>query len=85
MEPAVCALKSGDDGMSSPQPLVVSAGTPGARGLVSRRGLFNVLDRALLGRVTVVSAPPGSGKTFLFALDPARRRYQRLTCQWKTR
>jgi LuxR family maltose regulon positive regulatory protein len=27
--------------------------------------LFDVLDQALLGRVTVVSAPPGSGKTFL--------------------
>src|SRR6266446_3603504 len=65
MEPAACALKSGDGGMSSPQPLVVHAATPGARGLVSRPGLFEVLDRALLGRVTVVSAPPGSGKTIL--------------------
>src|SRR6266849_1089702 len=38
---------------------------PGATGLVPRRELFGVLDRALSGRVTVVSAPPGSGKTFL--------------------
>jgi LuxR family transcriptional regulator, maltose regulon positive regulatory protein len=39
------------------------AGNP--RRLVSRRGLFDVLDRAVSGRVTVVSAPPGSGKTLL--------------------
>jgi len=44
---------------------VVDAAPPGARGLVPRRELFDVLDRALSGRVTVVSAPPGSGKTFL--------------------
>src|SRR3981189_2376953 len=44
---------------------VVDAAPPGARGLVSRRELFGVLDRALSGRVTVVSAPPGSGKTVL--------------------
>src|SRR2546425_1782773 len=44
---------------------VVDAAPPGATGLVPRRQLFDVLDRALSGRVTVVSAPPGSGKTFL--------------------
>jgi|HubBroStandDraft_6_1064221.scaffolds.fasta_scaffold01514_3 LuxR family maltose regulon positive regulatory protein len=44
---------------------VVDAASPGAPGLVARRELFDVLDRALSGRVTVVSAPPGSGKTFL--------------------
>jgi LuxR family maltose regulon positive regulatory protein len=43
----------------------VGSGPPGATGLVRRRELFGVLDRALSGRVTVVSAPPGSGKTFL--------------------
>jgi ATP/maltotriose-dependent transcriptional regulator MalT len=37
----------------------------GGRGLVSRPGLFDVLDREVAGRVTVVSAPPGSGKTVL--------------------
>jgi LuxR family transcriptional regulator, maltose regulon positive regulatory protein len=42
----------------------VSAPT-GSRGLVSRPRLFEVLDRAMAGRVTVVSAPPGSGKTVL--------------------
>jgi LuxR family maltose regulon positive regulatory protein len=37
---------------------------PSARGgIVSRRALWEQLDDA--GRVTVVSAPPGSGKTFL--------------------
>src|ERR1700688_5242963 len=44
---------------------VVDAASPGAPGLVARRELFDVLDRALSGRVTVVSAPPGSGKTVL--------------------
>ena len=44
---------------------VVDAASPGAPGLVARRELFDVLDRALSGRVTVVSAAPGSGKTFL--------------------
>jgi len=33
------------------------------RGIVSRRALLDILGNA--GRVTVVSAPPGSGKTFL--------------------
>jgi LuxR family transcriptional regulator, maltose regulon positive regulatory protein len=32
---------------------------------VSRPRLFQVLDRAVAGRVTVMSAPPGSGKTVL--------------------
>src|SRR6266849_8659766 len=44
---------------------VGDAAPPGATGLVPRRELFALLDRALSGRVTVVSAPPGSGKTFL--------------------
>src|SRR5258708_10826661 len=51
--------------MSSTRVRVVDAAPPGVGGLVSRRELFGVLDRALSGRVTVVSAPPGSGKTFL--------------------
>src|SRR5713226_8497747 len=57
--------KRSEDRVSLTRVRVVDAAPPGARGLVSRRGLFDVLDRALLGRVTVVSAPPGSGKTFL--------------------
>jgi len=51
--------------MSSTRVQVADAAPPGATGLVPRRELFALLDRALSGRVTVVSAPPGSGKTFL--------------------
>jgi LuxR family transcriptional regulator, maltose regulon positive regulatory protein len=36
-----------------------------ARGLLDRDDLLEVLDRALTKRVTVISAPPGSGKTSL--------------------
>jgi LuxR family maltose regulon positive regulatory protein len=36
-----------------------------ARGLVIRGDLLQVLDRAVAKRVTVISAPPGSGKTSL--------------------
>ncbi|MCU1491022.1 MAG: hypothetical protein JWM85_2427 [Acidimicrobiaceae bacterium] len=35
------------------------------RGLIDREGLLQVLDRAVTKRVTVISAPPGSGKTSL--------------------
>ena len=36
-----------------------------ARGLLDREDLVQMLDRAVTKRVTVVSAPPGSGKTSL--------------------
>ena len=36
-----------------------------ARGLLDREDLLETLDRAVIKRVTVVSAPPGSGKTSL--------------------
>ncbi len=36
-----------------------------ARGLLEREDLLQMLDRAVTKRVTVVSAPPGSGKTSL--------------------
>ena len=36
-----------------------------ARGLLDREELLQQLDRAVTKRVTVVSAPPGSGKTSL--------------------
>src|ERR1700756_3091653 len=36
-----------------------------ARGLLDREDLLQTLDRAVTKRVTVVSAPPGSGKTSL--------------------
>ena len=35
------------------------------RGLLDRKDLVRMLDRAVIKRVTVVSAPPGSGKTSL--------------------
>src|SRR6201989_698161 len=45
-------------------PASVGAPVPAARGgIVARRGLFGRLGRA--GRITQVSAPAGSGKTFL--------------------
>jgi LuxR family transcriptional regulator, maltose regulon positive regulatory protein len=40
----------------------------GTRGLLDRDDLLEMLDRALTKRVTVVSAPPGSGKTSLLRL-----------------
>src|SRR5436309_7808919 len=36
-----------------------------ARGLLDREDLLDTLDRAVTRRVTVISAPPGSGKTSL--------------------
>ena len=36
-----------------------------ARGLLDRDDLLQLLDRAVAKRVTVISAPPGSGKTSL--------------------
>jgi LuxR family transcriptional regulator, maltose regulon positive regulatory protein len=42
-----------------------SGEVPVARGLLDREDLLQMLDRALTKRVTVVSAPPGSGKTSL--------------------
>src|SRR5579863_8685506 len=43
------------------QPREVSAG----RGLLDRERLLRLLDRGAAKRVTVMSAPPGSGKTSL--------------------
>jgi LuxR family maltose regulon positive regulatory protein len=42
-----------------------SASTRQIRGLLDREGLLQLLDRAVTRRVTVISAPPGSGKTSL--------------------
>ena len=39
--------------------------TPGRRGMVHRKDLLELLDRAITKRLTVVSAAPGSGKTSL--------------------
>jgi LuxR family transcriptional regulator, maltose regulon positive regulatory protein len=43
----------------------ISRDDPVARGLLDREDLLQMLDRAVTKRVTVVSAPPGSGKTSL--------------------
>ena len=43
----------------------VSAGGSVAGGLLDREDLLRLLDRAVTKRVTVISAPPGSGKTSL--------------------
>src|SRR5689334_7266949 len=43
----------------------ISRGVSVARGLLDRDELLQVVDRGLTKRVTVISAPPGSGKTSL--------------------
>ena len=43
----------------------ISRDVSGARGLLDRDDLLQMLDRAVTKRVTVISAPPGSGKTSL--------------------
>ena len=45
------------------QPISTDASV--ARGLLDREELLELLDRAVTKRVTVISAPPGSGKTSL--------------------
>jgi LuxR family maltose regulon positive regulatory protein len=46
-------------------PELISRAVSGARGLLDRNDLLGLLDRAVTKRVTVISAPPGSGKTSL--------------------
>src|SRR3954453_10331754 len=43
----------------------ISTAVSVARGLLDREDLLQLLDRAVTKRVTVISAPPGSGKTSL--------------------
>ncbi|HEY3713695.1 MAG TPA: AAA family ATPase [Jatrophihabitantaceae bacterium] len=59
-----------------PQQLI-SRDVSGARGLLDRKDLLRLLDRAVTKRLTVISAPPGSGKTSLlraWADDSTNRR-----------
>ena len=44
---------------------LISRDVSEARGLLDREDLLELLDRAVTKRVTVISAPPGSGKTSL--------------------
>ena len=44
---------------------LISRDLSDARGLLDREDLLRLLDRAVTRRVTVISAPPGSGKTSL--------------------
>jgi LuxR family maltose regulon positive regulatory protein len=46
-------------------PQLISGEVSGARGLLDRKDLLQLLDRAVTKRLTVISAPPGSGKTSL--------------------
>src|ERR1700688_3715091 len=43
----------------------ISTDVSRTRGLLDREGLLQLLDCAVTKRVTVISAPPGSGKTSL--------------------
>jgi LuxR family transcriptional regulator, maltose regulon positive regulatory protein len=58
---ASLATTPGEDGLE----LEESADRAVVRGLLARDVLLQTLDRAVTKRVTVVSAPPGSGKTSL--------------------
>ena len=56
------------------QPLSPEASVAG-RGLLNRDGVLGALDHAVTKRVTIISAPPGSGKTSLLTVwtEHARR------------
>src|SRR5882757_3598130 len=57
-------------------PQLISRDVSGARGLLDRKDLLQLLDRAVTKRLTVISAPPGSGKTSLLRAwaDHSRKR-----------
>jgi LuxR family maltose regulon positive regulatory protein len=59
----VTSLAAGQRGKHVPQ--LISREVSGARSLLARKDLLQLLDRAVTRRLTVISAPPGSGKTSL--------------------
>ena len=69
------SLSTTQDGEHLEQP--ISPEVSVARGLVDRDDLLQVLDGAVARRVTIISAPPGSGKTSLlraWAIRPTNLR-----------
>src|SRR5260370_30867017 len=50
---------------AAPHPRPASTGVSRAAGLLRRDDLLAALDRVSMRKVTVISAPPGSGKTSL--------------------
>jgi LuxR family maltose regulon positive regulatory protein len=56
-------LVSRQGGEQVPRP--VTRDVSGTQGLLDRKDLLRLLDRAVTKRLTVISAPPGSGKTSL--------------------
>jgi LuxR family maltose regulon positive regulatory protein len=52
-------------GRGEPAQEPISSDDSIARGLLDREHLLRILDRAATTRVTVIAAPPGSGKTSL--------------------
>src|SRR3981189_3402001 len=56
-------LVSRQRGEQVPQP--VAHDVSGTRGLLDRKDLLQLLDRAVTKRLTVISAPPGSGNLLL--------------------
>lgn len=63
MGQSINRLATTQGGLHPQQP--ISGDVSVARGLLDRDDLLQALDRAVTKRVTVVSAPPGSGKTSL--------------------
>ena len=62
---------------AAPHPLPASTRVSRGARLIRRDGLFAALDRAALRKVTVISAPPGSGKTSLLRAWAERARTDR--------
>src|SRR5260370_35999391 len=63
---------------AAPHPRSASTGVSRAAGLLDRDRLLATLDRATLRQVTIISAPPGSGKTSLLLACSHRASKDRL-------